>query len=181
MFMFKNLLLCLIFLLFLGIYLSSKLDWEDMLRPLSKTPVHLNGKIASKPKSLPGVQLISIPQEIFDGMRGDGWARYVTGNQKYVLIITWGGKPDPAVFKKTLKTLSNQKGYAEYYRKHFVTVPGNSWVVSCNSYQMCPKLWLYQNCLQKVCIINPATKQVVVDSSEDANQLETLLEKYKDW
>lgn len=177
----KNLFICLGALLLLGLYLSSKLDWEDMLQPRSKTPVHLDGKIAPKPKSLPGVQLISIPQEVFADLSADGWSRYVTGNQKYVLVITWGGKPAPAVFKKTLKTLFKQKGYAEYYRKHFVTVPGNSWFVSCNSYHMCPKLWLYQNCIQKVCLINPSTKQVVIDSSADANQLEQVLEKYKEW
>ena len=74
-----------------------------------------------------------------------------------------------------------KKGYTQYYRKHFVTVPGNSWFVSCNSAHMCPKLWLYQNCIQKVCLIHPLKKQVIIDSSTDVKQLETLLEKYKDW
>ena len=176
----KNLFICLGALLLLGLYLSSKLDWEDMLQPRSQTPVHLDGKIAPNPKSLPGVQLVSIPQEVFADLSADGWSRYVTGNQKYVLIISWGGKPAPSVFKGTLKNLF-QEGYKEYYRKHFVIVSGNSWFVSCNSAHLCPKLWLYQNCLQKVCIINPRTKQVVIDASENADQLGTLLEKYKDW
>jgi len=176
----KNLLLCLAFLVCLGLYLSAKMDWEDMLQPRSNTPVHLNGKIAPNPKSLPGVQLLPIPQEVFTDLSADSWARYVTGNQKYVLVLSWGEKPAPAVFKKTLKELFN-KGYKEYYRKHFVIESGNSWFVSCDSAHLCPKLWLYQNCIQKVCIINPLTKQIVVDSSTDAKQLETLLEKYKDW
>lgn len=126
--------------------------------------------------------MISIPQEVYDSVKSNTWGGYITGNQKYVLVISWGGKPNPSVFKKTLRTLFKQKGYKEYYRKHFVTVPGGAWYISCNvGSQTCPKLWLYQNCTQKVCIINPLQKKAIVDSSTDAAQLEALLEKYKEW
>lgn len=42
----KNLFLFIAAIVLLGLYLSAKVDWEDMLQPHAQTPIHLNGKIA---------------------------------------------------------------------------------------------------------------------------------------
>ena len=166
--------------LLLGLYLCSKVDWEDVLNPAPTTPVHLNGKIAPKPHSLPNVTQIAIPQEVYNSIESNiSMSRYITGNQKYILVISFDGKPNLRVFKKALNTLLKEKGYQEYYRKHYVD-SGAGWI-SCQRHNTCPELWLKQNCIQKVCIIQPHKKQVVADSSADPNQLEALLEKYKEW
>lgn len=180
--MLKNLFLCLVFLICLIVYLSSKVDVEDFLQKDPPTPVHLNGKIAPRPKALPQVQMVPIPQELYDDTV-DSWKRYITGNQKYVLAMVLGEKPDTfSAVKKELKILFGKKGYKEYYRKHYVDL-GTSWYVSCSTYTStsCPKLWLHEQCAAKVCIINPKAKKMIVDGSGNMKQLEEVLKKYQDW
>ncbi len=181
--MYRDLFLCLAFLACLIVYLSTKVDWEDFLQKDSPTPIHLNGKIAPRPKSLPDVKMISLPKELYDDKSSDSWTRYITGNQKYVLALPFGGKPASSfAVKKELRNLFNKKGYREYYRKHVVNL-GASWYVSCpiSAVKSCPKLWLHQQCAAKLCIINPKAKKIIIDGSGDMKQAEELLKKYQDW
>ena len=156
------------------------LDWENILEPDSPTPVHMNGKIA-KAKPLTNVTVEKIPQAVYDSLQANKkYARYVTGNKKYILVVTFGSKPNKKAFTQALDRLFKEEGFQEYYRKRIIDL-GNSWLSSCNLTETCPELWINKYCSQKVCLIHPQQKQAVMDSSGDVTQLKQLLEKYKEW
>lgn len=177
---YRDLLIVAVCVLLLGGYIAAGIDWENVLTPDSPTPVHLNGKIAQI--MLPTQeQIVSIPQEVYDSMPYDRkMSRYLTGNQKYVLVVTFAGEPNPSVFAKQLTHLFQEKGYREYYRKYMLNL-GNHWSASCRRHQTCSEVWINRTCAQKICLINPKTKQAVVSSGTNAKQLESLLQKYKEW
>ena len=170
-----GMLLCL---LVAGGYLRFRLDMENILKPQPATPQHMTGKI--NPLKLPHpVQTVSLPEEVYTTMQQDREnIRYFLGNQKYVVVLVMGNKPEGWKFKNELKRLFAQE-YDAYYRKWYHNF-GNSWSCSCHQHG-CAVGWLYENCMQKVCIIHPKKKQVIIDSSADVKQLEKLLDKYKEW
>ncbi len=174
----KGLLGMALCVLVAGVYLWFHLDMENILKPQPATPQHMTGQIKPSKLAHP-VQTVSLPSEVYTTMQGDREKiRYFLGNQKYVVVLVMGNKPEGFKFKNELKRLFTQ-GYDEYYRKWYHNF-GNSWQYSCHQ-KGCAVGWLYENCMQKVCIIHPQKKQVIIDSSADVNQLEKLLDKYKDW
>ena len=140
----------------------------------------MNGKIGET-KKLTKVTVEKIPQVVYDSLKSNKkQARYITGNQKYVLVVVFGNHPNKKAFSHELNRLFKEEGFSEYYRKRIINL-GNSWLASCNLTQECPELWINEHCAQKVCLIHPQQKQAVMDSSEDVSQLKQLLEKYKEW
>lgn len=162
------------------VYVANQVDWEDVLTPRATQPVHLNGKI-DKTKALAQVRLENIPETVYESIKwGDTkYTRYVTGNQKYVLVVSFGGVPRLDTFKPALRQLLHEKGYSQYYRRHiFDFTTGYSW--RCDRME-CAEQWIDEHCKKSVCIIHPLKKQAIIDSSADVKQLESLLEKYKEW
>ena len=168
-------------LVFLGFYVGQRVDWEDMLRPRASAPVHMEGKISSSAK-LAQVEVLPIPDSVYTSLQTDTkFKQYLTGNQKYVFLFTYTGCPYARAFSDTLGRLFAQKNFGEYYRKHVIHV-GRSTTVSCPGHVMhCATAWVYQTCFGNLCIFNPSRRQVVVDHSQNARQLESLLDKYKEW
>ena len=176
----RDLVVAGVCVLLLAIGGLSQVDWENVLQPEPSSPVYLNGKIAPGP-DVPDTKLVTIPDEVYESMAYDKkMARYLSGNQKYVLVVTFGNQPNPTIFKRQLDYLFQEKGYQKYYRKHLINL-GNRWYVSCRRHQTCSELWIDQNCAKKVCIIQPQKRQAIIDSSANENQLEKLLSKYKEW
>lgn len=162
-----------------GSYISKNVDFEDMLRPQPSEPIHLKGKVASS-VPLNKIKVVDIPKEVYDSIpHNPSGAKYLQGNEKYILMIATSTCPYARAFKNAFKKLFKQEGYKEYYRKHIFNV-GRSWVVTCNS-ETCPKMWIFQNCGAGLCIIHPQKKKAIIDNSQDASQIPLLLEKYKEW
>ena len=162
-------------------YVAAQQDWENILRPDASSPVHMDGKIA-KNIALSGVTVTDIPPAVYNSLqRGDKiYSRYVTGNQKYVLVVVFGNRPNKSTFTQELNRLFKQEGFSEYYRKRVIDL-GNHWYAQCTGSDNCPQLWIDQHCSSKVCLIQPQRKQAVIDSSGQVDQLKKLLQKYKDW
>ncbi|MBR4354957.1 MAG: hypothetical protein IKP96_00030 [Elusimicrobiaceae bacterium] len=166
--------------LVLGLYAWQYFDLENLLKPQSPTPVHMGGNIMPG-KDLPQTQIVDIPDYVYDTLNIDTtFKRYLTGNHKYVLVFVY---PRCSYsLHRTLEYLFRQEGWTEYYRKRIInTGAAVTWSCPSSLYKQCATNWVYQNCLTKVCIFNPQRKQAVIDSSQDARQLNHLLEKYKEW
>ncbi len=160
-------------------YFAASVDWENTLKPMPKTPVHMNGKIA-KTAPLTNVKVETIPPAVYDAMNWDHkYEKYLTGNQKWIIVISFTNQPRPHEFSQELSRLFQEKGYGEYYRKRVINL-GNRYQWSCHR-ENCPISWLYKYCMKAVCIIQPQKRQAVIDTSLDKNQLALLLEKYKEW
>ncbi len=164
--------------LIFGSFIKNRVDVEDLLRPAATAPVHLQGKVG--PQVLKKVHEVDIPREVYASMaQNTSGAKYLQGNEKYILMISTSTCPYARAFKAAFTKLFKEDGFKEYYRKHIFNV-GRSWVVTCSS-ETCPELWIFNNCASGICIINPKLKKAVVDNSQDASQIPALLEKYKDW
>lgn len=177
----RELIGMLICLLLLAVYFGHKMDWENILQKSSPVPIHM-GKTAAKPP-LPSVEVLPIPDRVYKSLPTDGqFKRYLTGNHKYVFFFTYSGCPYARAFTTAFERLFSKDGFAEYYRKHIITV-GRTTSVSCPGHRdmNCATAWVYQTCFGKLCIFNPQRHEVVVDSSQNASQIEKLLEYYKEW
>lgn len=169
-------------LLFLGLYAATHMDLENMLQKDSPVPVHMGGQAGKLPRNLAEVVKVEpIPEFVYQTLeKDDKYKRYLTGNHKYILFFTYPGCPYANAFTYSFKQLFQEKGYKEYYRKRIVKV-GRTTYVSCPGMETCASLWVMQTCFGKLCILNPQRKQVVVFSSQQAAQLEPLLETYREW
>ena len=169
-------------LLFFGVYFGQQMDFENMLKKESATPVHMNGDIRPS-RPLSQVAVLPIPSHVYESLEKDKkFERYLTGNHKYILFFTYPGCPYARAYTAAFKRLFAEEGFDEYYRKRVITV-GRTTSVSCPGHRdlNCATAWVYQVCFGNLCIFNPQRRQVVVDSSQNARQLETLLDKYKEW
>lgn len=168
--------------LILGAHFGRQIDFENMFKKDSPVPVHMGGDIRYA-HAVKDVQVVSIPSWVFDSLEQDTrFKRYLTGNHKYVLLFTYPGCPYSRAYKQAFDTLFSEQGLAEYYRKRIITV-GRTTSVSCPGHQSadCATIWIFQNCFGKLCILNPKRKQAVVDGSQNAKQLEDVLQKYREW
>ena len=169
-------------LAFVALYFGQQVDFENIFKKESATPVHMSGNVTSS-RSLPQVEVLSIPQYVYDTLdRDDQFKRYLTGNHKYVFFFTYPGCRYSRAYTNAFQYLFEEKNFEEFYRKRIISV-GRTTSVSCPGHRdmNCATAWMYQACFGKLCIINPQRKQVVVDASQNAQQLEPLLEKYKEW
>jgi len=162
-------------------YFGQRIDFENILKPDSPVPVHIDGKIG-KPKTIPHVKKVPIPEYVYQSLYNDTkFKRYLTGNQKYIILFTYNGCPYVKAYENGFRQHFEQDNYGEYYRKRIINV-GRVVSASCPNHTMeCATIWVYQNCFGNLCIVNPVAKQVIVDESHDAKQLGTLLNKYKEW
>lgn len=168
--------------LIFAVYFGQKIDFENLLKKDSATPVHIGGKIGSKSK-LPGVEVLNIPDTVYASLdRDTQFKRYLTGNHKYVFLFTYPGCPYARAFSDAFKRLFEQDGFDQYYRKRVQNV-GRTTTVSCPGHRdmNCATAWVYQHCFGGLCIFNPVRRQLVVDKSQNAKQIEALLTTYKDW
>ena len=169
-------------LLFFGVYFGQRIDFENILKKDSPVPVHMDGRIAPT-RALAQVEVLPIPARVYESLKTDKqFERYLTGNQKYVFMFTYPGCRYARAFTAAFKKLFEQDGFGEYYRKRVITV-GRTTSVSCPGHRdmNCATAWVYQTCFGNLCIFNPQMREVVVDHSQNAGQIEVLLTKYKDW
>ena len=173
--------LFLICALILGTHFGRQIDFENIFKKDSPVPVHMGGTIQPT-TPLSKVAVVNIPNEIYDTLPQDSkYERYLTGNHKYILLFTYDGCPYARAYHHAFKHAFEKLEFAEYYRKRIINV-GRVVSVGCPVGLMdCASLWVTRQCLGKICIFNPQRKQVVVDNSQNAEQLPKLLEKYKEW
>lgn len=168
--------------LVLGLYFLQKVDLENMFKKDSPVPVHMEGIITPSQK-LQEVQVLDIPDFVYATLPKDGqFKRYLTGNHKYVLFFTYPGCPYARAFDRAFRYLFEEGNFEQYYRKRIIKV-GQTTTISCPGHQdmNCATAWVYQTCFGKVCIFHPQLKQVVVSASQNARQIEPLLQTYLEW
>ena len=172
----------LICALFLGVHFGRQIDFENMFKEDSPTPVHMGGNIRYA-KNLKEVSVVDIPPYVYESLAQDTkFKRYLTGTHQYILTFTYPGCPYSRAYQHAFRELFVNRGFEEYYRKRVITV-GRTTSVSCPGHQTmeCATAWIFQNCFGGLCILNPQRKQAVVDNSQNAKQLGDLLEKYREW
>ena len=172
-----NFIIFILALLGLGIYCYKNIDHN---RPAKRDIpfVQLNKKIIP----LQNVYAEQIPQAIYDGIANNGtYKEFLLGNKKQVVLITWNGCPYARAFRQALDQAFRNTNLNDFYKQNVVEVPQSS-SYSCHSDNLnCPQAWVMDHCANGFCIINPQTKEAIMDSSRNAKQILPLLAFYMTW
>lgn len=128
------------------------------------------------------VHIEPIPQAVYDGIANNGmYKEFLLGNKKQVILFTWDGCPYARAFRQALDKAFTFKVLEKFYKLNVVHV-GKVMRASCNSNNLdCPHAWLIQHCGNGICIINPMTKEAIVDESKNAAQILPILMAYSQW
>ena len=127
---------------------------------------------------LEDVEAFKIPQEVYD----NAWdypkrSDYITWSKKHVLFIYWDGCPYARAYDLEIdRAFSINPLLNSSYSKDMVKVPQYRSVECANEY--CPEIWLENICGANLCILNPVTREVIVDSSQNEEQISILLNAY---
>jgi len=172
-----NFIIFALALLGLGIYCYKNMDHN---RPAKRdiSFVQLNKKIIP----LREVYAEQIPQRIYDGIANNGtYKEFLFGDKKQVVLITWNGCPYERAFRHALDQAFQSTNLADFYKQNIVEV-GQTVSFSCHSDNLnCPQAWVMEHCASGFCIINPQTREAIVDHSKDAKQILPLLASYMVW
>ena len=107
-------------------------------------------------------------------------ADFLAGKKNRVIFVTWDGCPHrPAFLAELDKAFGKSGTFRNHYDIAVINADQNLFVNNCK--QDCPKKWLSEHCRDGICIINPHTREAVVDSSRDAKQVLPLLMAYSTW
>ncbi len=164
-------------LLGLCIYCYKHIDWN---RPKKKSIsfVQLNKKIIP----LQHVYVEQIPQAVYDGIANNAtYKEFLLGDKKQVVLITWNGCPYARAFRQALDQAFKGTNLKDFYKQNVVEVPQSS-SYSCHSDNLnCPQAWVMSHCASGFCIINPLTREAILDRSQNAQQIFPLLASYITW
>lgn len=168
----------LLLLISLGVILYLGVDWNG---PKQKRLFVLQTK--NGPKVMSRVKITQIPQRIYDGAANNPeFLGELVGNKKRVLMLTWSGCPYKVAFKNKLEQALARPELRKQYEPHIISQDNRTFSYSCNSKDLyCPIAWVAQNCMGNICIINPKTREAIVDSSHNASQILPLLTAYAQW
>ena len=179
----KELIFGILGLLILGEYFLKRIDLDALFHQNPPTPMHLSN--TSLPSSqLTDAKITDIPSELYDTFRQEK-PRYVklfSSNKKYVVTVYWITESNGIKWNKILKEIFKANNFYEYYLKYVPKIVTHSWYLSyCHPSKICPQTWVYQNCMNKVCIIHPTQKKAIILSTSNPSRLSSLLDKYKEW
>lgn len=164
------------------IYIYKTIDWDA---PKDHQLAFVN--VNNKKITMQNVHVMQIPQEIYDSVTiNPQWSVHLFGNQKRVLFVTWDGCPYLKAFRQALDTAFNKSSVFHRYYTRAIQFRPQTLVVTCRDAQGkptkdCAMWWLSEHCSNNICIINPLTKEMVVDESHNPKQLLPLLMAYSTW
>ncbi len=143
---------------------------------------------------LSDVKIMKIPQEVYDSMEIDpsipqeaynqmdrSREQYLLWDKKRILLITWDGCPYARRFRKELDNVFDKNAYLTRYYDKYIKETWQYVTLSCLNGYDCASIWLFENCWEWICIINPMAKEVIVDTSQKTAQILPLLKSYDTW
>lgn len=129
------------------------------------------------------VKEMDIPQSVYDSLpQNPVYQQYLFGNKKNILMI----KPTQTTYLQPLISQLNTAfalpDIQAAYTQNVVDFPQDASNISCNGDHFnCPRVWFTRYCLAKLCIINPSARRMAVANVSNADEVNTLLQTYKNW
>lgn len=174
-----ELIIFLLALASIAVYIYKHIDWD-------KPKIHVISAVQVNNKMVPvsEVKVVQIPQATYDSMKDNPqWAHHLSGNKKRVLLMTWNGCPYARAYHAALDRAFGKSGIFNRYYIKDIEVTGQSVSGNCRGElaEHCPLVWIMNNCMGGICIINPLTKEAIVDRSQNAKQILPILMAYATW
>lgn len=166
-----------LFIIALGILAERYLGLDiDGLIP--SKPVQLRTLTPKEVLSLP--RPVKIPAQVYENnTKRSAWAGVLFDDKKAAFFVYGGGCPYAKRFKRMFSTVLKRPELAASYKK-VIRNTGVTGFVTCNTAH-CAKIYLLETCGNGFCIINPKTREIIVDNSQDPAVAAALLEKYRNW
>ena len=161
----------------LGAIIYYSIDWDS---PKQKKVFLLN--VNNQTMFVSQVIIEEIPQKIYDGISNNPqYKEYLLGNKKRVFMLTWDGCPYRVAFKNQVQKAFTIPAVHATYEQNIIST-GQTFSYSCNSRDYnCPIAWVAKHCMGNICIINPKTREAIIDYSRNAKQIIPLLAAYASW
>lgn len=120
-----------------------------------------------------------IPAQVYGQNKPtDTWADVFYGDEKLALLITAPGCPYRAKYRQDFEWTLGRPEFAGAYRRKIIVTP-LSFTVSGNSpYQA--QNYLLQNCMGRVCVIEPRKRWIATVNSQNFSEAARLLSRFKD-
>jgi len=126
------------------------------------------------------LKVVKIPQKVYDSVwKNPKWSEYLFWEKKRILFIYWDWCPYARAYDSEIeRAFFSDKSLWDNYLKEIVKVPQLR-TLECTT-QYCPEIWIEHFCGGNLCIINPVSKEIIVDNSHDEKQISSLLKLYAD-
>lgn len=163
--------------LIVGYFTYTHVDWKGLFNP-PKFPAHVQKKMNLL--KLRNIKLVRIPDDVYESFeKNPEEADVFQGKIKTIAAFMPTGCPYREAFNQKLDEMLSLANHKQRYHQRMIET-GMTISASCNG-TMCPKMWLLQNCADGLCIINPVTREAVIDTSRDVRQIPFLLTALKEW
>ena len=136
------------------------------------------------------VKVVKISEWVYDSMEWDERSKYLVWSSKKVMFIYWDGCRYARAYNNQIEKALEDKMLSYNYQKEIIKVPQqeellcSKWYCTDDKkecYAFCPSTRLRYVCWANLCIINPIAKEIVVDESQNYEQIPILLKSYLDW
>lgn len=137
------------------------------------------------------VKIMQIPQKVYKSMEdldssSDYYKninidksrdQYLTWDKKHVLLITRDWCPYARSFHKELNKIFENNYNLQFSYTKDIRTTWQKYSISCIN-ENCPAIRLNNYCSEWICIINPNTKELIIDTSQNSKQILPLLKAY---
>ena len=167
----------IVLLLLLPVIIYLAVDWDKVKQQKIRFVT-----IGEETIALTGVHAEKIPQAIYDGMSDNSqYQEFFLGDKKHIVMLTWDGCPYRVAFKNKVQHALAHPALKKKYNMDIVPT-GQTFYADCNSNHLnCPIVWVANHCMGNICIINPQTKEAIIDDSHDPEQILPLAAAYVNW
>ena len=135
------------------------------------------------------MKVVKIPQTVYDNMsKTTQCSEHLTGDKKRVINPYFGW--DLRNVKTSLQqAFEDDKEIRDAYvldlgggpSQIYTEIPDNATEEDLRKAVQTACYWMWDHCLENACIVNPATHEAIIDSSQDPAQILPLLTAYVDW
>lgn len=125
-----------------------------------------------------------IPARVYENtLPSDKFANFLRANRKIIYYAYLGDCTDDNVFLDDLERLMNSHSELKSLYYYYPDPQERTSTVYCNKTGTvdCIQNYLFQNCANNMCIINPYKKQIIKISNKNFRQAFDRIYKYKNW
>lgn len=124
---------------------------------------------------------VRIPESVYQNTaNSDTFYDIIKGNRKFVFWV-YADCPIGRNIRSRLENIMNRNNLYSNYIHRPNLMSGGVMVRCKNNTAKCAQIYLYDNCSDNVCIINPMEKAIIKINNSDFSTIENTLIRAKNW